>query len=925
MQNRMVRFIVFSLLLGLFIGSVSAAWHFEPNGYNLESISNNTESVFLTDLVENSTGEELSPEDIANFTAENGGEIDNAYVRYEYEMLNETSGNITTVNRTLSYNEKLGTWYANLSPNNVNMTGLTFKARGESLVSGHKNSEGEVNFTANADVEDIDVDLLTELDDPIKADKEVKIDVRAFNISNDEALNDSDVNVTVYFHNTSVKKQEFKLDNYNDNPLSNGGQYHFNSEVVTPPETNQTFVFRVVVQSENSTGSQSMLIDTAPAIQGNLASLSSDGCSDEQVAVGCDPGAEINTEFDITEAGAEGVNLTLFKKNSSSGNWKNHTTVELNEISASDGVLQTFENNMTLPDLNTSVYDKEYKLNYHAWNQDRNYEENHTVNLRSFVIEDRSNPTAFKSRDHTIRLFLGERFSRNSFNKSRFELLNVTLKGPEGNFNESYTVSDFEYLENDGAMVNNIIIPEEEVSGAYSLDIKAKNILKETKQITRGLKVRDVNATFSAQEELNVNYTGTGLYNETINVENLVDSQKTLDVVNDNENLTMADEVTIDANGDTEFEIEINVTEPGRFETDIEFSDSAARYNETTSVNVEGPVCELRDGDLCVDKEAIDLETEESDNLTEVLGLSNLGDNRLNLTMSFTGNASERFSTEDNISVQAYEQINVDFDASTAGLYNGELLIESNSSEQVSVNLSGFANLTEQASTGLTASPSSIEVGTVGQGESYMTQLTVENTGDLDVNQITADTGGLEINISEFSLSPGSQQSWDLTIPNPQSTTIVFTGASEQGQVSLRVDVNADVIEDYSQRTRELRDRMNNLRARTNDTQLESDLNEVSGMVDQIEAQWDRGDYQQAQNTFQQAQNTLDSVQQSINNQQRNRDGEESEDTEEGGGGGLPILPIVGVLFVMLLVGGAVFYESYIPEEGDPLYGVLGE
>jgi hypothetical protein len=923
----MVRFIVFSMLLGLFIGSVSAAWHFEPNGYNLENISNDTETVFLTDLVENSTGEELSPDDISNFTVEEGGDGPNTYVKYEYDWLNQSSGNITTVNRTLSYHERLGTWYANFSPNNANMSNISFIARGESVVSGHENSEGEVSRTVNADVSDIDVDLLTELDDPIKADKEVKIDVRAMNISNGQALNDDDVNVSVYFHNTSVNKQEFGLDNYNDNQLDNGGQYHYNSEVRTPPETNRSFIFRVVAESENSTGSESMLIDTAPAIQGNIASLSSDGCGEEQVASGCDPGAEINTEFDITEAGAEGVNLTLYKRNSSSGEWMNHTTVEMNEISASEDVLQTFEKNMTLPDLNTSIYDKKYRLNYHAWNQDRKYEENHTVDLRSFVIEDRSNPTAFKSREHTIRLFLGERFSRNSLNKSRFEVLNVTLEGPENEYNESYTVNDFEYLENDGTMVNTVIIPGEELTGAYELDIMVRNNFKEVKEITRGLKVRDVNATFSAQEELDVKYTSTGLFNDTINIENLVDSEKTLDVVNDNENLSMADEVTIDANGDTDFEVEINVTEPGSFESDIEFADSSARYNETTSVTVQGPDCDLRDGDLCVNRDAIDLETEDSETLTESLGLSNLGEDDLNLTMSFTGNASERFSTQDNISVEAYEEVDVEFDATTAGYYEGELQVESNSSEQVSVNLTGLANLTGQTQAGLTASPSSIEIGSVGEGEAYSTELTVENTGDVDVNQITADTGGLDINISEFSLSPGGEESWDLTIPNPQSTSIQFTGDSSEGQVTLRVNVNADVIEDYSERTDELRNRMNNLRSRTNDTQLESDLSEVSGMITQVETQWDRGDYQEAQDTFEQAQSTLDSVQQSINSQQTDTGGEDpqngSDQTE--GGGGLPIIPIIGVLFVLLLVGGVVFYESYIPEEGDPLYGVLGE
>ncbi|MEF8880574.1 MAG: hypothetical protein V5A72_01950, partial [Candidatus Nanohaloarchaea archaeon] len=852
MQNKLVKFVVFSIVLGLFVGSVSAGWHFDPNAYNVESISNDTEAIFMTDLIENSTSEKLTPGDIANFTVDEGGDNDNTYVKYEYDWLNESSGNVTTINKTLSYHEGLSSWYAGFSSNNVNMSTIRFMARGESIVSGHENSEGEVNLSVNAEVEDINVDLLTSLDDPIKADKEVKIDVRATNTSNGEALNDSQVNATVYFHDLSNKKQEFKLNNYNDDSVNNGGQYHFNSEVLTPPETNQSFIFRVVVEGNSSTGSQSMFIDTAPAIQGEISSLNSDGCSEENIATGCDPDSEINTEFDITEAGAEGVNLTLFKKNSSSGKWINHSTVKMDKISAANGVMQTFEKNMTLPDINTSIYDKQYRLNYHAWNQDRKYEENHTVDLRSFVIEDRSNPTAFKSRDHILSLFLGERFSRNSYNKTRFEILNVNLTGPEDEFNESYTVDDFEYLENDGTMVNTIIIPEDEASGAYELDIKVKNIFKETKQITRGLKVRNVNSTFSAQEELDVNYSSTGLYSENISVENLVDSEKTLDVINDNENLTVPSELTLDPNNEENLEIDINVTAPGSFDSDIEFSDSSAKYNETTTVKINGPVCEVRDGDLCVNMNAIDLETDTSETLTETIGLSNLGENQMNLTTSFTSNASERFSTDENISVDDYEEMDVEFDATTAGRFEGELVIASNSSEEVSLNLTGIANITGETEASLTSSPTSIEIGSVGEGEAHSETLTIQNNGDVEVNQITADTGGLNVEFGEFDLFIGAEKSFDLTISNPQSTAILFTGDSSEGEVTLQVDVNADVIEDYSQRTDEIRNRLNNLRSRTNDSQHESDLNEVSGMVDQIEAQWDRGDYEESRTTFQQ-------------------------------------------------------------------------
>ncbi|EGQ43192.1 MAG: hypothetical protein J07AB43_11820 [Candidatus Nanosalina sp. J07AB43] len=51
-----------------------------------------------------------------------------------------------------------------------------------------------------------------------------------------------------------------------------------------------------------------------------------------------------------------------------------------------------------------------------------------------------------------------------------------------------------------------------------------------------------------------------------------------------------------------------------------------------------------------------------------------------------------------------------------------------------------------------------------------------------------------------------------------------------------------------------------------------------------------------------------------------NTDGTDS--SSSGGGGGILILII---LLIIVLGIGFVVYTSYIPEEGDPLYDVLGE
>lgn len=909
----------------LFLGLASSDWYFEPNNKNIENLSNGSNSVFTTQLKTQSNDEILRPEDIVNFTTDEGAQGENTYVIFEYSFLNSTTGNPMRENQTLNYHSGLDTWYAEFSTDDISMQNLTLKASGEGE-GGLEDSQGEVEENISVDVNEekpelLDVNLQYDFTDPIKAEREFKADVQVMNTTDESILGENDVDVSVYFHNLTDTEEVFQLNNYNDEE-----NYHFNAEVDTPTATDSNYIFRIEASNtstDETIGSQSMIVETAPAINGEIENITSSGCSDQEVATECDPGAEIDTEFDVTAAGAQGVNMTVYKQNMS-GSWINHSTTEMTEISTDeDGVLQTFEASENIPDLNTSEFDKQVKINYHAFNQDRDYEENHTVDLRSFVIEDRSNPTAFKTREHEIQLFLGERFSRDSFNKSRFQELNVNLTGPE-EYNTSYTMEDFEYRESDGTFENTVVIPESAEIGAYELEITVNNTYGESKEATRGLQVRDVNSTFSAESELDLEYDSLGEFSKNISLDNLVDSEKTLEVYNDNENISVQDEITLESGEQQDITFDINLSEPGSFDTDIEFVDSAARYNETTEINVQGPDCQIISGDLCVDTSDLEMSVSELSETVEEITVTNLGDEDLEITNSITGNASEAFSVEENVTVSDTETVEVNFSPESAGTFEGELEMETDE-ESASVNLKGDADF-EEVETGLETSPSSIEIGTLPEGESHDTELTVENTGDVDVEGITASTGGLDLEIEEFSLEAGTMETFDLSISNPQNTTMTFTGESSQGELTVDVPVTVNIIENYADRTDELRDSLQELRPQTEDPELDQQLSEVSGMIERINSQWDSGDYADARSTFQEAQSMIQTVESQMNTDDSGGDENTDEDqNDENEGGGLPILPIVSILFVLLGIGGFVFYESYIPEEGDPLYGVLGE
>jgi len=926
MVDKLEMILFFSIMSLTLLGLVSAAdWSFEPldEPYNNNNFSINTSTVFLTHLKTNE-GDKISPDDIQNYEGLDDKE-NPPYVVFEYEVWNSSSDSAFTVNESLSYHDRLGVWYADFKPNYTGMNEITFKAQGDLNVSGGVDSNGEANITETVEVSEVNTTLLRdnlELDfsQPVKADREDKFDVRTLNITDGSALNDNDVDVEVYFHNLSEVDSRYRLDNYNDNPMQDGGQYHFNSEVSTPSPTDQAYVLRINSSTPEGTYStESFFIETAPAINGEVADLSSSGC--DETVQNCEPDASVNAEFDVTAASAEGVNATVYGFNISNGESVNLSTVQMNEVSASEGALQTFDADVMIPDVNTSKYEKNLELEFHAWNNERSYSENHSMTLRTFTLQDRSNPTAFKGLSHDMRLFFGKAFSVEPYNKSRFDEIQVNLTGP-GNFNESYTANDFDYVESDGVMSNSVVIPESASSGTYNLDISATNIYNETKTFNSGLNVRDVNATFAASGEAEFDYNELGVFTENLTIESLVDTEKTLGIENDMDIIDVPEEVTLAPNQETDLEFEINLSEPESYTGEITFMDSSTNYNETVEITVNGPECEILEGDLCISHGEIDFETDEASPVTETLDITNLGNQELEVETGLTGNISDYINVDQNMTVQGTESLDVVFDTQTPGSYEGELTLTGNESE-AAVNLTADADF-EASDPGLTVSPTTLDLGTVIEGESVAEEVTVENTGEVAVNDIEVSSPDYNFSIEMFSLQPGETNDLELQIDEPQASTVTFAGQAAGDEVTAEMMIEANVIEDYSARTDEIQDRVSELRGRATSTETETDLTEVSAMVDQINSQWDQGNYEEAQSIFQDAQSELDTIEADIQSQNTGGGDDQTDEPEESGGG-LPILPFIMIFFVLAAIGGFVFYESYIPEEGDPLYGVLGE
>lgn len=942
MRSHSSKLVILLILSISFITFTSAQslWEFEPSGgdMNIQNISQNTSAVFLTDLNamdgSGSVYEELTPENINNF-GENVTEADeeegvvDSYVMVEYQVLNNS--NPITVNESLKYSEKMGTWYADIETNYSNMNAINFIANG-TAESDIPDSEEEASRSYTVNVGNYTPELINnnlpyDMDDMFKAERLMKPDVQVRNITG--SIRD-DADVEVYFHNTTNVEEKFRLDNYNDDD-----GYYFNAEVDTPTNTNSTYIMRIIAENESEGlyGSQSYMVDTAPAIQGNTTVLGTpDNCDEEQMVSHCEVNTTLDVEFGISAANAEQVNATVYGFNSSTGDKEILTEVEMDSVSESNynttKYKQYFESEAIIPDINTSEWDQQAEVEINSFNIDRSYNETYPINLETFRIEDRSNPTALTGRTHEIRLRLGKYFSLSGYGPERFQSLETVLSGPDEEY--YFDKSNLTYDSSSNVFTADVLIDADASEATYNLETTAQNIYGEEKSRDTSLTVEDIEQTFEVSDEVNLEYQGTGEFEESLEFENMLDSAMTITVDPDSDTLLMDEEINLEPNEEASADYTVNRTVEENEVINVIFEDNSTGYFVETEFNITSPDCGAIIESLCVEDTEISSEIEDPEDYNETVTVTNSDEEPVTANLSIEGNVTNITEVQNQIEVNDTEDLDMLVRPYTAGYYNGSLVFSINDSE-ASIPIS--LNVTiDGVNRSLSVDPEDLDLGTLGEGESVTETFTVENTGSEMVEGLMVSSSDMNVETSEYDLESGEEQEIEVTFVSPTDGDIMFSGSSVGRDVSVTANVTANTIEDLTEDTDQLSDRISDLRARADSADIENRLTEVESMITQIESQWGAGDYEEAQSTYEDAQSRLDEIDSDIRSQESqdpenpdNQQGGNQDGQNEGSDGGLPIIPIVAILVVLMLVGGFIFYESYIPEEGDPLYGVMGQ
>ncbi len=440
-------------------------------------------------------------------------------------------------------------------------------------------------------------------------------------------------------------------------------------------------------------------------------------------------------------------------------------------------------------------------------------------------------------------------------------------------------------------------------------------------------------------DSVNLGIQKKGEYSREIMVQNLLEDDTNLIDVNVSEelqNITSIDSsLDLPADGNSTLNMTFGVEDIEDAEGEITFTEVETGITEQVEVELNSPECQARTSTLCITSASrVDLVTDERGNFTRSLNMVNIGDkgSERNPEVAIEGNISEHVSIGNLTGFSDQSNLEVNFEADTPGNFSGEMLI--NSSGEIVIPLTLESNFIELEAE-MNVTPDELEYGVIPEGDDTTPgDIRVENTGTVELQNVTITSSSYDVSQNtEEGVQTSSSRNYTVTLNSVESSQgqIEVTAYTEENEISETVDVSGSTVQPVSEMKNDLRTSVNDLRTQATSTEAMTQLTDIETQISSIQTSWDQGNYQQAQSKYQTAQSDLSSVQAQIQSNSdsdstgsgtEGQDGTGSEEENSGGGGGIIIL-----LFLLILILGAgfVLYTSYYPEEGDPLYDVLGE
>lgn len=836
-------------------------------------------------------------------------------------------------NRTLNYiyNSSDGTrvelshlasgyYYANLTMNTSQGDQTTFEIREDS---------GNVidNQTRSFNLGNITVGIRNsrdELHDNMKFGETLETEVNLTGYQGVDVPEQAQVNL--WFTNGSWNSRVYKIDNY-----QNG--YFYNYKVEIPDNSDARYIMYVNASHSgasynNAHGATSVVVNTLPQIKANFEEVTAtEGCNNESFFRACERDSEIKFGVNITKSAAENVNMTIEAKNNSGG-WENFTT---KTASMDEGLYTT---SFEVPDLDTSQYQKEMRVLYNATSEKRKDVDYYNFDYETFKTFFRS-ASQTSGGEYNLNVEFRKHFTPTTLNTSRLSG-DIEVYNPDGDQHASYTLDEMTFDEVEGWFTQNLDLPYGEDEGIWNVEVNATDIYGESKSSTFTFRLTNITQTFEAEDTLEREIDKREVQEFDMKVENLLTDQQVEIEPHAGEEIEIftkvngGDNLTLQSGETANFTVELNITDVQSYESHIELQDVDSSYNETVQVSIDGPVCNYKVGPVCIQNPVTDVAADEVGYELTDLGVLFTGttDGAVNLTSSVEGNISQYLAVEPSrIEMNATNDshsLELNYSAVTPGYFTGNLTLEADD-ETEKVDLVMNSTVTpREASFELSGDGN---FGYIESGSDVELNVTVDNTGNAAIDSMEFSSSAYTVSADSQSLSPGESTEVVLTLENVNSNSgqVTVTASTAAGDTSRTLSVSGTAVPNYAQQAGSLESEIPALDSQIpQGSQLQSELNTLEETISNVKAAYNQENYQRAEELYSQASSQLDSIQQRANqldNGDNQNGGQDGQQNNDGGGGFL----IIAVVLVVMLLLGFVLYSSLIPEEGDPLYDVLGK
>lgn len=860
---------------------------------NMDYVSNGTDTVRIVNVTDNN--EPLDAADIGN----------DFHLNYTY---NATGGKTFDLEHLAS-----GYWYADIEPVEENGSYVDFR------VEEKAGTEDEASTTEQLSYGNYSLELVNGIGDRVTPGEEVSLRVNV----TDEAAGEPETGaeVTAYFTNGTHTLDIQGLENQD-------GSEYYNSQVNTPENYGGTYILHINASNTGDSyiapeGSVSIPVQMEPPMTGEIDYLETNaGCNNSSFFRECERSTEISTGYNVTGAVPNSVNFSIEAKNRSSGNWELLSSTEMENNSL-------YEADVTLPDLNNTAYERGIRLEYNATGDEVDAVETYTITIRDYQVRFGAATSTRQGGEYNLELAFERYFSAQPLDASRIDA-DINVSNSTDTLKE-YNLSDLNY--EDGVFQRDVQVGADWPEGTYDIDVKAEDIYGNTETAENSFFVNAVDRTFNVTEEIDEEVITAGVYEFNVTVENLGSSELNLttNASEDIEEFTeMEDYVIVPGDEEQNITVEFNLTGMDMEDRSGEIVlEDEGGFNDTADIELDIPDCDYRDGAYCLEGELNESTDDRGYALEDfdVYYLANASDEE-DIDPSTTGNLSdvlvfEPSSVEMNSSNNEQSFI-ANYSAFSPGYYSGDVEI---GSLEVPVS---FTSEVESKELSISVTDS-VELGTVPEGESGDAEIEVENTGDVTIDSVSFESTDYSVSGESREMDVGDTESFDVEISDIQgSGSFTVTAESATQETSESVSVEVETVPDLEEQASELRTEINDLQSQVTSSENQDILNSASLNVTEIQNEYNAGNYEEAQAMYQATESSLEEVRSSLNtggSDTSDPGGSNTSDPsptppEQGGG---PPLALIGIIVFVLLLVGFIVATSYVPEKGDPLYGVLGK